>query len=168
MQPNNQPKPHPINYPQQIAKHFRDLYFGGNWTSVNMKDVLAEVTWRQATAQMYSFNTIATLVYHAGYYVTAVMKVLQGEPLNAKDAYSFSHPPIRSQEDWEALLQKTWSEAEAFATLIESLPEAKLEETFSDEKYGSYYRNLHGVIEHTHYHLGQMVLIKKMLREHHK
>jgi hypothetical protein len=45
------------------------------------------------------------------------------------------------------------------------LPESKLAETFSDEKYGNYYRNIHGIIEHTHYHLGQIVLIKKILSQ---
>ena len=85
------------------------------------------------------------------------------EPLNAKDQYSFEHPPILSHEDWEKLLNKTWDDAENFAALIEHLPESKLGETFTDEKYGNYYRNIHGVIEHTHYHLGQIVLIKKLL-----
>ena len=31
------------------------------------------------------------------------------------------------------------------------------------EKYGTYYRNFHGLIEHAHYHLGQIVLIKKLV-----
>jgi len=147
----------------QIAKHFRDVHFGGNWTSVNLKDSLAGITWQQATTQVYSLNTIATLVFHMNYYVSAVLKVLQGEQLNAHDKYSFDHPPIRSQEDWEKLLDKTWSDAENFANLIEQLPGSKLGETFSDEKYGNYYRNLHGIIEHIHYHLGQIVLVKKIL-----
>lgn len=56
-----------------------------------------------------------------------------------------------------------WSEAELFANLIELLPEATLWEPFTDEKYGTYYRNIQGIIEHTHYHLGQIVVIKKML-----
>jgi hypothetical protein len=147
----------------QIAKHFRDVHFGGNWTSVNLKDNLTDVTWQQATTPVYSFNTIATLVYHMNYYVSAVLKVLQGEPLNASDKYSFDHPPILSQEDWEKLLDKTWTDAENFASLVEQLPESKLWEAFSDNKYGNYYRNIHGIIEHIHYHLGQIVLVKKIL-----
>ena len=150
---------------EQIAKHFREVHFGGNWTSVNLKETLADVSWQQATTKVSSFNTIATLVFHTNYYVGAVSKVLQGEPLNAKDQYSFEHPPIQSQEDWEGLLEKTWDEAERFVTLIEQLPEHQLEETIVDEKYGNYYRNIHGIIEHTHYHLGQIVLIKKLLKE---
>jgi hypothetical protein len=90
---------------------------------------------------------------------------LQGGPLDANDKYSFDHPPILSQEDWEKLLDKTWTDTENFASLIEQLPESRLWENISDKKYGNYYRNLHGVIEHSHYHLGQIALIKKLLLE---
>ncbi len=148
---------------KQIAKHLREVHFGGNWTSVNLKDTLSDVNWRQATSQVYSFNTIATLVYHINYYISAVSKVLEGKALNAKDAYSFEHAPITSQEDWEELLNKTWTDAENFASLIERLAEASLWENFIDPKYGAYYRNLQGIIEHCHYHLGQIVLIKKII-----
>ncbi|HHH49569.1 MAG TPA: DUF1572 domain-containing protein, partial [Saprospiraceae bacterium] len=51
-------------YTPQIAKHFSTFHFGGNWTDVNLRDTLEDVTWQQATTQVYSFNTIATLVFH--------------------------------------------------------------------------------------------------------
>jgi len=148
---------------KQIAKLFRDLYFGGNWTASNLKDNLAGIDWQQATTKVSSFNTIAALVCHINYYVRVVSKVLKGEALNASDKFSFDQPPIQSQEDWTNLLDKTWADAENFANLIEQLPEYKLWEDFSDGKYGNYYRNLHGIIEHAHYHLGQIVLLRKML-----
>ncbi|MFN7118878.1 MAG: DinB family protein [Saprospiraceae bacterium] len=154
-----------MHTPAQIAKLLRDVHFGGNWTAVNLKDTLADVSWQQATTQVYELNTIATLVYHMNYYVDAVLKVLQGIPLTAKDKYSFDHPPIESAEDWNKLLDKVWSDAEVFAQLIEQLPTDMLETTFFHEKYGNYYRNLHGIIEHVHYHLGQIVLIKKILSQ---
>lgn len=152
-----------MNIPTQIAKHLRDVYFGKNWTWVNLKETLTDVTWQQATAKVYSFNTIVALVYHINYYVGAATKVLQGGPLDAHDKYSFDHPPIHSQEDWEKMLEKVWDDVENFARLIEQLPESKLGEIFVEEKYGTYYRNFCGIIEHAHYHLGQIVLIKKML-----
>ena len=148
---------------EQIAKHFRDVHFGGNWTAVNLRDQLAEVTWQQATTQVKSFHTIAALVFHMNYFVRAVVPVLRGGPLDAKDKYSFDLKPIASHAEWRELLAKTWADAEEFAGLVEQLPESELWETFADEKYGNYYRNLHGVIEHCHYHLGQIVLIKKLL-----
>lgn len=152
-----------MNLPAQLAKHLKDVHLGGNWTSSNLKDNLTDVSWQQATTQVHSFNTIATLVYHVNYYISAVLKVLQGGPLEASDKYSFDLPPIESQRDWDNLLDKTFADAETFALLIEQLPEHKLWESFADEKYGTYYRNIQGIIEHTHYHLGQIALIKKIL-----
>jgi hypothetical protein len=91
--------------------------------------------------------------------------VLQGQPLNASDKYSFDLPHVQSEEDWNALLIKFWADAENFETLAEQLPENKLWDDFSEGKYGNYYRNIQGILEHTHYHLGQIVLIKKMLQK---
>lgn len=150
---------------KQIAKHFRDVHFGGNWTVSNLKDTLANVTWRQATTKVATLNTIAALVYHVNYFVRAVLKVMQGGPLDAHDKYSYDVPSIESQEEWDRLVEGTLSDAESLAALIEQMPESKLWETLVDEKYGNYYRNIHGIIEHTHYHLGQIALIKKVLSQ---
>lgn len=147
----------------QIAKHFRDVHFGGNWTSVNLKDTLSNINYQQATTRVYELNTIAVLVFHIGYYVNTITKVLQGEPLNAHDKFSFDLPPINNEQDWQNLLYKTFTAAETMAALIETLDEDILSKDFTDPKYGNYYRNLAGVIEHTHYHLGQIVLIKTIL-----
>ncbi|BAV07856.1 hypothetical protein SAMN05421788_103202 [Filimonas lacunae] len=148
---------------QQIAKHFRDVHFGGNWTTVNVKDTLTTVNWQQATTKVYELNTIAALVYHINYYVNPVLKVLQGEVLVASDKFSFDVPPITSEEEWLSLVTKALTEAELFAQQLEKLDETKLFEDFTDVKYGNYCRNLMGIIEHTHYHLGQIVVIKKIL-----
>src|SRR5205085_8813853 len=101
-------------------------------------------TWQHATTKLHSFNTIAALAFHINYYVEVMLKVLEGEPLVGHDKLSFDLPPIQSQQDWEKLLNKMWSDAEKFATLVEELPESKLQENFSDGKYGNYYRNLSG------------------------
>ncbi len=68
-------------------------------------------------------------------------------------------------KQWQELLDKTWKDAEVFATLVQQLPESKFEDSFSNEKYGNYYTNIHGIIEHTHYHLGQIVFMKKLVRK---
>lgn len=152
-----------MNLSTQIAKHIRDIHAGGNWTSVNLKDTLADISWQQATTQVYGLNTIATLLYHINYFVSAVIPVLQGGELNAKDALSFAHPPIYDAASWQALINKAMVDAEKLASLVEQLPTDKLTSVFVNDKYGNYYRNLSGIVEHAHYHLGQIVLIKKIL-----
>lgn len=153
-----------MNIPTELARHLRAVYFGGNWTSVNLRDTLADVSWPEATAVVPGFHSIATLLFHVHYFVGAVLGVVRGGPLTAKDAYSFDGPPIGAAAEWDALRQRAWDEAEALAALVEQLPASRLAEDFVDPKYGSYYRNLHGVVEHAHYHLGQMVVLKRLLR----
>lgn len=153
-----------MNTSEHIAKHFKGVHSGGNWTDVNLKTVLEDITWQEATKKLYDIHTIAALTYHVNYFVSVVLKVLQGEPLQGKDSESFDCPAITSEAEWTALKRKVLTDAEQFEQLLAKLPEEKLWEDFTDAKYGSYYGNIAGIIEHTHYHLGQIVIIKKVLR----
>lgn len=146
-----------------LAKQMREVYFGGNWTSVCFKAVLAEVPWQQAQVSVAGCNSVATLFCHASYYVRVLGEVLRGEPLTAKDEYSFAVPPIGSQEEWLALQQAMWQAAEQTAALMEAADDAILETPFTHERYGSYYRNMAGIIEHLHYHLGQIVIVLRVM-----
>lgn len=152
-----------MNYTKQIAKQLRDVHFGGNWTWVNFKETLDGITWGKATEQVHDFNTIAALVYHMNYYAAGVTEFLNGQPLTTKDKLSWEMRDLNSEEDWQNLLNEFWENAENLAKAIEEFPEEKLDEIFFEDQYGNYYRNLHGIIEHCHYHLGQIVLIKKIL-----
>lgn len=149
---------------QQIAKQIRDLHFGKNWTWSYMQEHLDDLSWEEAIISYNGANSIALLVHHMNYYLNAVWTRLKEEPNTAKHELSLQPPPIRSQKDWQSLLDKTWKDAEAFAVYIEQLPESKLWELISEE-YGDYFRNIEGIVEHNHYHLGQIVLLKKLIRE---
>jgi uncharacterized damage-inducible protein DinB len=149
----------------QLARHLREVYVGKNWTWVNLREQLADVTYEQATTSVYGLNTIAALTYHVGYFVQAGLQVLQGKPLTTKDAESFDHPPIHSETGWDALRTQTLADAAALTFLIEQLPEQQLWETFAEPTYETYFRNLLGIIEHTHYHLGQIVVIKRIISQ---
>lgn len=154
-----------MNTPEEIAHQLKTIYNGGNMTGVAMKKVIDDVTWKEATRSIYNCNTIGTLVYHTQYYIRIITGVLKGGPLEGNDALSFQHSPITSAEDWEILKKTVFQEIDEMASLIEQLPERTLKEAFASGKYGNYYRNLHGVLEHTTYHLGQMQLLKKIIRQ---
>ncbi len=150
---------------KQLAKHIREVYFGVNWTWSNLKDNLSDVTWEQATTKIYSLNTILGLTYHMHYYIAPLVSVLKDGPLTGEDKFSFDHPVIESKEDWDMFLSNIFKEAEELAVMVEQLDEDILWETFVEEKYGNYFRNIQGFVEHCHYHLGQIVVIKKILTE---
>lgn len=74
-------------------------------------------------------------------------------------------PPVRSRLDWEDLINEFLAKAEEFARRIEKMSDVNLEKPFVDVRYGTYLRNIEGVIEHSYYHLGQISLIRKMIVE---
>ncbi|MFT5167073.1 MAG: hypothetical protein ACI8P3_002310 [Saprospiraceae bacterium] len=151
---------------KQIANRFREVILDGVWiANTNYKDQLSNLIWKHATMKIGSLNSIAVLTFHINYYIAGILNVFERGSLEIKDKYSFDLPPITSQKDWETLLNTTWNNAEKFANMLELMPDEKLEEVFIEHKYGSYQKNIDGVIEHSYYHLGQIVLIKKMLLE---
>jgi uncharacterized damage-inducible protein DinB len=148
----------------QLANRFREVILNGRWiANTNLKEQVSELTWEQATTKIAPFNTIATLTFHIHYYIAGILNVLEGGSLDIKDKYSFDHPPFQSQADWDSLLNQLWHDAEKFADLVEKMPQRRLKEPFIEEKYGDYLRNIDGMIEHSYYHLGQIVLLKKWI-----
>ena len=153
---------HQIN----LANRFREVILNGTWiANTNFKDQLEKLDYRIAIAKFQNLNTISDLAQHIHYYIKGVKNVLLGGNLEISDQYSFDFPPIESQQQWENFLENFWKDSEEFSTLIETLPQEKLNEDFVEKKYGTYLRNLDGMIEHCYYHLGQIVLIKKIINQ---
>ncbi len=148
----------------QLAKRFREVMLDGLWiANTNFKDQLKDISLEQATAKVGSLNTIAMLTFHIDYYIAGLINVFEGGDLEIRDQFSFDLPSIESQEKWEELLHKLWNDSEKFAVLLEQMPDYKMNEVFVDKKYGTYVRNIDGMIEHAYYHLGQITLIKKLI-----
>ena len=151
---------------KQIADRCREVFLDGTWiANTNYKKVLENVTWQEATCKISSLNTIALLTFHINYYVAGVLNVLEGGKLEISDKFSFDAPKITSKKEWDSLKNRFFENAKKFANHIENLSAKELESVFVDEKYGSYYRNIEGMIEHSYYHLGQISLITKMIKE---
>jgi uncharacterized damage-inducible protein DinB len=147
----------------QLANRFREVLLNGKWiANTNYKDQLSNVSWEQATNQTGSLNSIAALTYHINYYIAGVLNVFEGGALEIRDKYSFDLPELKSKADWETLLNAFWMNAERFADHVERMSDEKLDAVFVDEKYGTYRRNIEGMIEHSYYHLGQISMLKKM------
>jgi len=147
----------------QLASQFRTVQYGGNWTDVNLKDTLAGITWQQATTKVKDLNSIALLVHHMDHYVRAVMERMEDKPRTLTHEQSVTEPEIHSESDWQVLKDRMWANGDRFAEMIEAFPEEKLGEVFMAPEYGNGFRNIAGVIEHNHYHLGQIVVMKKLI-----
>ena len=145
---------------------FNLVYEKGAWFGDTYMEKLADVTEKEAfTPPMKGVHTIAELVAHVIYWRSPIIKKLRGE----KD-YTAS---VDSSENWvplDQLKNKGWKNLlNDFATsqkeLLKLLKDAK--PAFFKEEYSpgsSWDYVVDGIVEHDVYHLGQLALVKKMIR----
>ncbi len=149
----------------EIAKRLHEVYLDGKVIAfTNYKNILSDVTWHEAITHVNELNTIAKLTFHINYYLDGLLNVFNGGALEIKDKYSFDMEPIRSEAEWNTLRDRLLTNAKAFIEHVAQLTDEELKGVFVDAKYGTYQRNMEIVVEHSYYHLGQISLIKKMVR----
>lgn len=149
-----------------LANRLREILLNGHWiANTNYCEQLQSVNWQQAIQKVHHLNTIAALTYHINYYLAGLLSAFDNGKLEIRDKYSYDLPPIQSEEGWNKLITDFLSNSEKFANAVEQMDDSIFDQPFIDEKYGTYLRNIEGVIEHSYYHLGQMVLIKKILSQ---
>jgi uncharacterized damage-inducible protein DinB len=72
-------------------------------------------------------------------------------------------PPVRdaSEAGWRQALSALDEAQHKLEAAVESLTDARLSETVQGERPYSLYSTVHGVIQHTLYHAGQIALLKR-------
>lgn len=147
-----------------IASRLREVLLDGTWiANTNVIQQLQDLNWLQATQKVGNLNTIAMLTFHLNYYLRGLMQAFETGKLEISDRYSFDMPEMKSAIDWETLRHDFLVNANQFVLKVEQLEDNVFDQTFIHEQYGTWLRNLEGVIEHSYYHLGQISLIKKLI-----
>src|SRR6478735_9591495 len=147
-----------------LAGRLREVLLNGHWiANTNYKEQLLGLNWQQAIEKAGNLNTIAALTFHINYYLAGLLIAFENGKLDISDRFSFNLPPIQSEADWNILVITFLNNAEKFADRVEQMDDSIFDQPFADQKYGSYLRNIEGVIEHCYYHLGQISLIRKMI-----
>ena len=155
-----------MNYNEYLANRLREILLNGKWVvGTNFKEQIEDLTWTEANMKVENFNSIASITFHINYYISGVMDVFKGGELTIRDKFSFDAPEIKSEKDWNLRKEKLVKDSKAFIQLIENMNPERLKDVFVKEEYGSYLRSVDVIIEHTYYHLGQIILIKKRLKE---
>ncbi|MEJ2880945.1 DUF1572 domain-containing protein [Pedobacter sp. GR22-6] len=149
-----------------LASRLSEVLLDGTWiANTNFRAQLLSLNYEQATRKVGNLNTIAALTFHINYYLDGILNVFRGGGLEIHDQFSFDVPEISSEAEWRGMVDTFIASSEAFVQAVQSLPAEILDKGFVEEKYGSYLRNIEGVIEHSYYHLGQVTLIKKIILE---
>ena len=149
---------------RELAKRFSDVILNNSWVANNSyKNQLTDLPLEVVLFKYQSLHNIAALAQHVHYYIAGILNVFNGGNLDIKDIYSFDFPPINTIEQWHSFLAVFWTDAASFTQKLEEMGEDTLNSIFVKKEYGTYHFNINTLLEHSYYHLGQIVLIKKLI-----
>ncbi len=148
-----------------ISQHIVETFEGNNWTDVNISDTLHDFAFKEAfITTAASPNSIASLVHHIMFYNYVVLERLNGNNPEIEQTNGFHVPAIQSEEEWQSLQARCHESFRVLANAVIALPEERLSDLAPNSK-STLYKTLQGVVEHAHYHLGQIVILKKLIHK---
>jgi len=148
---------------ERISKMFADLYAGNPWIEVTITDTLKNVTAETAFKKPApGFNSIWEIINHLIGWRTTILKRLQGETIPSPPNNYFEPIKDKTAEAWGETLTRLNQTQSDWDKLLSNLSEEKYDEFYPNYGY-SVCEFVNGMLQHDAYHLGQIVLIKKLL-----
>ena len=146
----------------RIADQLKRAFYGKAWSGPSVKEALAGVTAEMAARKpIPEVHSIWELVHHITAWAEIVRKRVEGKKVKVTKGINF--PPVldTSEAAWnKSLSGMKQAEAELRKTILK-IPESRLEEPAADGR-ASVYILLQGVAQHSLYHAGQIILLKRL------
>lgn len=149
----------------RIAEQLRRAYEGEAWHGPALRELLADVTAERAAAKpVGGAHSIWEIVLHIAAWETAGRRRLEGDRAELSDAENW--PPVTDESvaGWSAALAELERSNRALREAVARLDDARLDSPIL-EGMSSVYVTLHGVVQHTLYHAGQIAVLKKAWSE---
>jgi uncharacterized damage-inducible protein DinB len=149
---------------ERIADQLRRAHEGGAWHGPALGELLAGVTAEQAAARpVASAHCIWELVLHVEAWERVALRRLGGDPARIYETgEDWSSINAADGEAWGEALARLAATNAALREAVAGLDDARLDEPIYPEM-SSRYVTLHGVVQHTLYHAGQVAVLKKAL-----
>ncbi|MEO8535688.1 MAG: DinB family protein [Flavobacterium sp.] len=148
---------------KRISNLYQSIYNGEPWLEVTLAKTLENVSSEQACRKINpNLNTIWEIVNHLIQWRRNILKRVQGETVTTPDHNYFVPVLDSSEAAWEQSLQSLAKSQELWNAFFEDFNDADLEKIYPSNNH-TYYEHIHGIIQHDVYHLGQIVILKKLL-----
>lgn len=146
--------------------NFKQIYDKGAWFGDTYLEKLEDVTEQEAfTVPHEGLHTIAELVAHVTYWRLPIVKRLKGEKdyrgVN-ESPDNWPSPDALKARGWKAILREFDDSQQQLVRLLNDAKPGFFEEEYSPGNSWTYVTE--GIIQHDVYHLGQIGLVKKMIR----
>ena len=152
-----------MNESHRIQTLFTDLYHGDPWLDVTLQKTLDGITAERAYKRpIPTGNTIWEILNHMIAWRKTVLKRVQGEIVDSPADNYIQKITDSSNKAWQQTLQDLETTQKEWIYMLSTFPEADFEKEYPSNKH-SYYKHIHGIIQHDAYHLGQIVLLAKMV-----
>jgi uncharacterized damage-inducible protein DinB len=146
-----------------IAQNLHHVYYGDNWTDVSIADTLNKISYQQAIQKTNaSDNTIAALVNHLWFWNTIILQRMNGKNPSVPAQNGMDVPAISNEQQWHELVVKLKSSFDELIDAVRNFPADKLDDLVKDRTTSIGF-NLLGIVEHAHYHLGQIIVLKNLV-----
>ncbi|WP_173966353.1 DinB family protein [Flavobacterium collinsii] len=148
---------------KRISNLYQSIYNGNPWLEVNMINTLHNVSAAQAYKKVNpNLNTIWEIINHLIQWRRNILKRVQGETIITPDHNYFVPVLDSSEAAWEQSLQNLEKSQELWNAFFEDFDDNDLSKIYTNNGH-TYYEHIHGIIQHDVYHLGQIVILKKLL-----
>lgn len=152
----------------RIADQLRRAFHGDAWHGPSLREVLEAITAEQANSRpLANAHSIWELLLHIEAWVNAPHAAMSGKPMPGLDKTdhidsTIDWPPVKATgtKDWEAAKKRASQAADEMIAAIERFGDSRLTQVVPGRNYDFYFL-LHGVVQHTLYHTGQIALLKK-------
>jgi uncharacterized damage-inducible protein DinB len=146
---------------ERIADQLKRAFYGKAWSGPSVKEALEGVTpGIAATTPIEGTHSIWELVHHITAWVNIARRRAEGETVVVTQSVNF--PPVEavSEAAWNNSLKSMRKAESALRKTILQIRPAQLERPTLHGGH-SVYALLHGAIQHSLYHAGQIILLKK-------
>ena len=149
---------------ERIADQLKRAHEGGAWHGPAVDELLKGVTAAQAAARhVEGAHSIWELVAHVEAWERAILRRLGGDAAQIyQTEEDWSSLSEASEEAWAAARRKLAETYVALREAVLGLDDAELDEPILPNM-STRYVSLHGAVQHTLYHAGQIAVVRKAL-----
>ena len=153
-----------MNQLERFHKLFVDHYDGHPWIEVNLAATLEGITAADAAQKIGRLNSIWQIVNHLVSWRETLLKRINGESAPAPENNFIEDITDASSVAWKKTMERLQVSQGKLIAYLSGTEATGLDENPRQEQY-SRYELIESILQHDVYHLGQIVLIKKLLRD---
>jgi len=150
---------------ERIVDQLSRAFEGEAWHGPSLMKILEDVSASQASSRAFSeAHNIWELVHHIAAWERAGTRRLSGDPANLTDDEDWPAVSDTSEIAWQQTKEMLRAVHIEFQNAVSTLDESRLDQLLVSGP-ATVYGTLHGVIQHTLYHAGQIAILKKAIAE---